>query len=74
MSLELTEEQKKQIQEDKEHAKAILKNKTLFDKAFEEAFNTYDKNHNGLIDFLDYKEFLQNFFAKMGRKNWTFDL
>ena len=68
MSLKLTEEQKKQLQEDKEHAKKVLKDKALFDKAFEEAFNTYDKNHDGRIDFVEYNEFLQSFLAKMGRK------
>ena len=64
----LTEEQKKAIQEDKAHAKEILKNQAEFDKAFEDAFKTYDKNKDGIIDFIEYNEFLQHFLSRMGRK------
>ena len=64
----LSEERKKEIQEDKEHAQHLLKDQAAFDKAFEESFNFYDKNKDGIIDFVEYNEFLQNFLARMGRK------
>ena len=64
----LSEERKKEIQEDKEHAKQLLKDQVAFDKAFEESFNHYDKNKDGIIDFIEYNELLQNFLARMGRK------
>ena len=64
----LSEERKKEIQKDKEHAKQLLKDQVAFDKAFEESFNHYDKNKDGIIDFIEYNEFLQNFLARMGRK------
>ena len=68
MSKKLTEEQKKAIEEDKKHCQELLKNQAAFDKAFEETFNNYDKNKDGIIDFVEYNEFLQNFLARMGRK------
>ena len=68
MSKKLTEEQKKAIEEDKKHCQKLLKNQAAFDKAFEETFNNYDKNKDGIIDFVEYNEFLQNFLARMGRK------
>ena len=66
--LKLTEEQKQQIKEDKQHAQQLLQNEEAFNKAFEETFNTYDKNKDGIIDFVEYNDFLQNFLKSMGRK------
>ena len=67
----LSEERKKEIQEDKEHAKELLKNQAEFDKIYEETFNAYDKNKDGVIDFVEYNEFLQNFLKRMGRKSYN---
>ena len=64
----LSEERKKEIEEDKAHCKALLKNQEEFNRVFEETFNHYDKNKDGIIDFVEYNEFLQNFLHRMGRK------
>ena len=64
----LSEERKKEIEEDKAHCKELLKNEAEFNKVFEETFNFYDKNKDGIIDFVEYNEFLQNFLKRMGRK------
>ena len=64
----LSEQRKKEIEEDKAHCKQLLKNEAEFNKVFEETFNHYDKNKDGIIDFVEYNEFLQNFLQRMGRK------
>ena len=66
--LKLNEQQKKEMKEEQEHAKTMLSNEKEFNRVFEETFDEYDKNKDGVIDFIEYNEFLQNFLARMGRK------
>ena len=69
--LKLTEEQKKEMKEEQEHAKTMLNNEKEFNRVFEETFNEYDKNKDGVIDFIEYNEFLKQFLIKMGRKPYN---
>ena len=69
--LKLNEQQKKEMKEEQEHAKTMLSNEKEFNRVFEETFNEYDKNNDGVIDFIEYNEFLKQFLIKMGRKPYN---
>ena len=72
MSHKLTPEQLEKAKEAQKEAKELLNNKEEFDKAFDEAFDAYDKNKDGQIDVLEYMTFLQDMLSKAGRKTYDF--
>ena len=67
----LSADQLQHVKEAQQHAKKLIIDKKLFDKAFEETFKKYDTNKDGTIDLKEYISFLQNMLTTMGRKSYT---
>ena len=67
MSKNYTNEEKQHLKEAQADAKKLLQDPESFNKRFEELFNKYDKNRDGLIGFEEYQAFITDMLISMGR-------
>jgi len=59
---------KEEILKAKNDAMEMLNDQAKFDEKFEEVFVKYDKNKDGKINYVEYGDFIKDFFESMGKK------
>lgn len=59
---------KEDILKAKNDAMELLNDQDKFDEKFEEVFVKYDKNKDGKINYVEYGDFMNDFFEAMGKK------
>ena len=67
MSKDYTKEEREHLKAAQADAKKLLQDPESFNKRFEELFNKYDKNRDGLIGFEEYQAFITDMLISMGR-------
>ena len=67
MSKDYTKEEREHLKAAQADAKKLLQDPVSFNNRFEELFNKYDKNKDGLIGFEEYQAFITDMLISMGR-------
>ena len=67
MSKDYTKEEREHLKAAQADAKKLLQDPVSFNNRFEELFNKYDKNRDGLIGFEEYQAFITDMLISMGR-------